>query len=552
MRNSPRIIRTTLIVLTLVGGLTSSAHALPTVPGFSVDLYANVTDPVRMTFAPDGTMFLGREHAGSGGGVFAAVKLHRVSPGGGSVTEYGAAPIADPDTVLYDAAGTISGTPGAVLVGSMPSSSGAASIYAVLPDESIITVFGPSHSFGNPHEMSFDNSGRMLIGNLDYSSPSVLATSGAFPIDLISLPGRPERPIDLAIDALDNIYTRGENGIVRQYDSTGSLLDANYAALPAAAFDPGETGLIFGPGGVWGTDLYGTASGGEIWRIDSFGSATVFGTGFNHIKDLRFGPDGALYVSEFGEDRIWRLTSPVPEPSTYAMGVLGLIGLGVFSMRRKLLGPSIARVAILMLSAATVMMASAAEAGVIRFDEAGWAGWAIPGPYVDPATYYQASDGVTFTGNYYSNIGGNSNGDPGNWNLDGINGPVFLGTNAGIGSGPNVHFASPAYDVTLDVGLPGHNWTNDIIVTGFLGASIIESHTVNIASPTDPGNWDTVGFGSALDRIEVRLGAGSGFAFGIDNIVFNSTPAVPEPSTYAMAVLGLLGLGLFGWRRRAR
>ncbi|REJ66979.1 MAG: PEP-CTERM sorting domain-containing protein [Planctomycetota bacterium] len=40
------------------------------------------------------------------------------------------------------------------------------------------------------------------------------------------------------------------------------------------------------------------------------------------------------------------------------------------------------------------------------------------------------------------------------------------------------------------------------------------------------------------------------FNFGF-RIASTAEAVVPEPSTYAMAALGLLGLGLYGWRRRS-
>ncbi len=41
------------------------------------------------------------------------------------------------------------------------------------------------------------------------------------------------------------------------------------------------------------------------------------GSGFSNVQDLQFGPDGALYVSEFNSDLIWRIAPPncVPQPA---------------------------------------------------------------------------------------------------------------------------------------------------------------------------------------------------------------------------------------------
>ena len=84
----------------------------------------------------------------------------------------------------------------------------------------------------------------------------------------------------------------------------------------------GDPSLTFGPGGpVWGTDLYVIADG-TLMRFDEQGSSTVLGTGFDGAPlDLAFGPDGALYIPFFDEDRILRITPEIPPP-----GVNVLVG----------------------------------------------------------------------------------------------------------------------------------------------------------------------------------------------------------------------------------
>ena len=82
--------------------------ALPRVfAAFKVEIYSNVSQPMKLSFGRDGALYVGRQ----GGNV-----IHRVAPGGSSVSEFGP-PMVDPDAVLVDAAGLISGVPNSVLVG---------------------------------------------------------------------------------------------------------------------------------------------------------------------------------------------------------------------------------------------------------------------------------------------------------------------------------------------------------------------------------------------------------------------------------------------------
>jgi hypothetical protein len=96
---------------------TSEAAALPTVYRATATIYANITDPQHLAFAGDGTLYVGRDAFGSGGGYYDAVKIWRLGPGGRPVEEFGRTAIADPDAVIVDRTGAVSGMPGAVLVG---------------------------------------------------------------------------------------------------------------------------------------------------------------------------------------------------------------------------------------------------------------------------------------------------------------------------------------------------------------------------------------------------------------------------------------------------
>jgi len=100
-----------------------------------------------------------------------------------------------------------------------------------------------------------------------------------------------------------------------------------------------------------------------------------------------------------------------------------------------------------------------------------------------------------------------------------------------------------------------------IVVLGFIvmvwlaispvnAQAYVLQQTFNDPTPTFNDNF---GNSVAIDGDKVLIGA---FGNGPTNVgqahLFSATSIgpVPEPSTYAMAGIGLLGLGFYGWRRR--
>jgi hypothetical protein len=305
------------------------AFAVPIVPGFTVEHYADVTDPTEMSFSPaTGDLYVGRDNSGSGGSQATPAKIHVVAPGGATVTEFGDTAIADPDTVLFDAAGDVSGVPGSVLVAGRQGAEGA--LRAIHPDQTTTLLFHAGSGLVNPNGLKFDSTGRVIIA--DNLGP-VAATTGGIPTLLFNLGGVNGT---IAIDADDNIYTDGPDGVIRIHAADGSLVNGNFYTDPNPG--PGGFQLEFGPGGpLWGDSLYGISrDSGELLRFDSLGVPTVIGTGFGGpggpiAPDLEFGPDGAMYVSLFSDDEIIRI---VPEPGSLALLGIGL-GAALYCFRRR-------------------------------------------------------------------------------------------------------------------------------------------------------------------------------------------------------------------------
>jgi hypothetical protein len=270
--------------------------AQPQVPGAQTSIYARVTDPVRLTFAPDGNLFVGRDNHGSGGDWDDAVKIHRVGPGGTPVAEYGVAPITDPDAAVYDADGSASGVPGGVIVAGHQLNIAAGKIVVVRPDQTITTLYGPTTFTFNPNVFTYDLDGRLLFS--DDEGGKVWTMTNGVPIVLFNQSGA----LHLVTDSLNRIVL-GVSGspTLRLYSGTGSLLNNAFATIAV------DSPLARGPGGFWGTGVFCVSTNGDLLSLDTEGTATKRGTGLGSPYAMDFGPDGALYVSEFNSDLIWRI-----------------------------------------------------------------------------------------------------------------------------------------------------------------------------------------------------------------------------------------------------
>lgn len=193
----------------------------------------------------------------------------------------------------------------------------------------------------------------------------------------------------------------------------------------------------------------------------------------------------------------------------------------------------------LALALAATTSAVPVTAAVITFDEfaADNANGAIPaGRY--------AGLGVTFVGtDDGSTWGGNANGNPGNWGVDGTNGPIFSGFN-GDSYSQTLTFASNISGFSLDASRTNGSLDGTITLQGFLGATLVASNVVNLGAIN---TWSTLSIAGTFDRV-VYSGTGQDFhPFGVDNLRWDQ--GIPEPATWAMMIGGL---GLVGAAVRRR
>jgi hypothetical protein len=291
-------------------GLALEVSAEPTVPGFEVDVYAEVPGASSLAFAPDGVLFVGTEQTGH--------RIYRVGIGGAPITEFGDAPFQYPHGVLYDAAGGVSGAPGSVIVyGAHWESGGQAHVSAIAPDGSTKHLFfGPP--LVAPESAAIDRYGRMFIGDF----PGLWVTTGD---ELELFTPRGFGYIDsanfLALDGAGQILFSHEVG--PDWDALSIRLITEQGELDETPFvwqrpGPYMHGLAFSPKNrLWQGDLVAVSGNrwqesSTIYRIDDEGHVLPFGHDFPPgTLAPTFGPDSTLYLCNPDAGLIYRVTPNV-------------------------------------------------------------------------------------------------------------------------------------------------------------------------------------------------------------------------------------------------
>ena len=196
----------------------------------------------------------------------------------------------------------------------------------------------------------------------------------------------------------------------------------------------------------------------------------------------------------------------------------------------------------LVASAFVPLLAIGASAGTINFEE--FAADNSNGPM--PASRY-AYLGVTFNATDDGTTwGGLSAGDPGNWDIEGTNGATFMGLN-GSSYGLEMSFASSVSNFSLDASRSaGSSSGRSLTVSGYLGATLVDSLTLTFGLVND---WSTFSLLGVFDRVVLAGSTGTSFnPYGVDNINWDTTSAVPVPGSLPLLLAGLGAVGVL--RRR--
>ncbi len=156
-------------------------------------------------------------------------------------------------------------------------------------------------------------------------------------------------------------------------------------------------------------------------------------------------------------------------------------------------------------------LATPALAGTITFDE-------LPSRNDDAQRLGEeyAAFGVHFhTNNDGSTWAGIAGGDPGDWGIEGTNGPAFAGFN-GASYGLTATFDAPVAGVRLDVASSqGTTHDSDFTLEGYRNGILVERVSTPIGQV---GDWVTVRLHQPVDAVR-WFGEGEGYRpFGVDNL----------------------------------
>ena len=204
--------------------------------------------------------------------------------------------------------------------------------------------------------------------------------------------------------------------------------------------------------------------------------------------------------------------------------------------------------ATLIIAAFALAQTSIANATAITFDE-------IPAMNNGtPLTSAYAGVGVTFDNRNSGIWGGLSQGNPGNWAVNGTSGPQFLGDN-GVNNGQtyaqSIFVATAQLSVSFDASrTEGSAAGQTLTVNAYDPLSdLVATETITLG---DLNVWSTFTL-NAADIVRVdTVGSAQGFSpYAIDNLKFINVSTVPDQAS-TLALSSLSGLSLMLFRRQRK
>ncbi|MCA9290373.1 MAG: hypothetical protein KDA25_04540, partial [Phycisphaerales bacterium] len=276
--------RLAIAVTAMLAGSLSMRATGQSVPGFIVETYATPPSPNLLAFGADGVLYAGRDDDPSGS--ITATFVSRITSDG-EWSGIGQVPILDPDALVVDTTGAVSGIANSVLVGGLVTDLGPGRVTSIHPDGTVVTLF-EAPAYGNISELKIDSSGRLLFVSFNMNM-AFASESGATPTPLFATGSG---PVYLTLAPDGRIVTSTASGTVRINAADGTLID------PAFAQFSGRASIEFAAGGGLGSDLLALErASGVLYRVSASGVATPIGSGMVGADDLAVGECGTLYVS---------------------------------------------------------------------------------------------------------------------------------------------------------------------------------------------------------------------------------------------------------------